>query len=128
VVHALAGARVHSSHDRDRSARFLRARPLPLQGARSRRRARRRPVRIADRRRRARLPSDPAGAARAWLGAGPRCARVLQRRGRRADRRHVLVEPRPAGHRGSRHARRPTGRTVPGDHAAPSRSRRSGSC
>ena len=44
--------------------------------------------------------------ARAGMGADPRRARVLQRRRRRAHRRDVLGEPRPAGRRGGGDARR----------------------
>ncbi len=106
VVHGVAGARVDRAHDRGRAARGVRARSLPIQGPERGQRARRRPVRAADRRRRARVPRDPARRRRAGLGADPGRARVLQRRRRRADRRDVLGEPRPAPERGGSDARR----------------------
>ena len=126
MVHRLAGARVDRADDSRRVPRGLRSRPLPIPRTQPGRRARRRPVRAPDGGRRARVRRDPPRRHRARMGADPDRARVLQRRGRRADRRHVLGEPRPAGRGGSRHAGRVSDRAIPGDHAAAARSRDGG--
>ena len=116
MVHRVAGAGLDRAHDRRRATRRVRARPLPVQGPERRERARRRALRTPDRRRRARLPRNPPGRRRARLGADPRRPRVLQRRRRRAHRRNVLGESRPAARRGGSNARRSAARALPHSH------------
>ena len=123
MVHRLAGTGVDRAHDRDRPPGRVRPRPVSVPRAEPRERARRRPVRSSDGRRRARVPRDPAGRGRTRMGADPRGARVLQRRGRRADRRHVLGEPRSRSVRSRGDARCVAVRAVPRDHGAAPRSR-----
>ena len=123
LVHGLAGGRVDGAHDRRRAAGVVRPRPLLLPRPQRGPGAGRRAVRPPHGRRRPGVPRRAAARPRARLGADSRRARLLQRRGRRPDRRDVLGEPRSAPVGGRRDPGGVAGAAPLGDHGSAPRTR-----
>ena len=108
LVHDLAGGRIDRAHARRRAAARVGDRAVPVPGPLARPRARARPVRAADGRRRDRVPGAAPRRLRAGPLGDPRRARLLQRRRRDAHRRRRLGDDR------SRAAPRPPPCSEPG--------------